>query len=90
VARFHRRGASETEAPGHDQVREVVAANGGDDVLARYHGALGAYYVPTSVEANSSMIAGRSRASGGRSTSRSVVIGAGGHATGPRAATRAD
>ena len=40
VARFHRRGASESEDPWHDQVRTIVAANGGDDVLARCHAAL--------------------------------------------------
>src|SRR3954453_12733763 len=38
--RFHRRGASETEDPWHDQVRAVVAANGGDEALRRYHAAL--------------------------------------------------
>ena len=40
VARFHRRGAAETEDPWHDQVRAIVAANGGDDALARSHAAL--------------------------------------------------
>jgi hypothetical protein len=40
VARFHRRGASEAEEVWHDQVRAIVAANGGDDALTRYHAAL--------------------------------------------------
>jgi len=40
VARFHRRGASEAEDPWHDQVRAIVAASGGDDVLAQCHAAL--------------------------------------------------
>ncbi len=40
VARFHRRGASEANDPWHDQVRAIVAANGGDDVLTRCHMAL--------------------------------------------------
>jgi hypothetical protein len=40
VARFHRRGASEAEDPWHDQVRPIVAANGGDEVLTRYYAAL--------------------------------------------------
>jgi hypothetical protein len=39
--------------------------------------------VPTSGDAKSSMNAARSRASDSRSTSRSVLIGAGGQATGP-------
>ena len=40
MARFHRRGASETDDPWHDQVRDIVAANGGDDELTRCHVAL--------------------------------------------------
>jgi len=40
VARFHRRGASEAEDPWHDQVRAIVAANGGDNALTRCHAAL--------------------------------------------------
>lgn len=40
VARFHRRGASETEDPWHDQVRAIVAASGGDNVLTRCHAAI--------------------------------------------------
>ena len=41
VARFHRRGGSEADDPWHDQVRGIVAANGGDDELGRCHAALG-------------------------------------------------
>jgi predicted kinase len=59
VARFHRRGQSDPEDPWHDQVRTVVAAEGGDTVLARYHAALerllaerpGAVLVPSSEDA---------------------------------------
>ena len=40
VARFHRRAASEADDPWRDQVRAVVAANGGDRELTRYHAAL--------------------------------------------------
>jgi len=40
VARFHRRGTSEADDPWHDQVRAIVAASGGDDVLTRCHAAL--------------------------------------------------
>ena len=40
VARFHRRGASEAEDPWHDQVRAIVAASGGNEVLTRCHAAL--------------------------------------------------
>ena len=40
VARFHRRGASEAQDPWHDQVRAIVAANGGDSALTRCHAAL--------------------------------------------------
>ena len=40
VARFHRRGTAEAEDPWHDQVRAIVAANGGDNVLTRSHMAL--------------------------------------------------
>ena len=37
VARFHRRGATEGNDPWHDQVRAIVAADGGDDAPARFH-----------------------------------------------------
>ena len=40
VARFTRRGASEAHDPWHDQVRAIVAANGGEAALARYHAGL--------------------------------------------------
>ncbi len=40
VARFHRRGADDAEDVWHDQVRAIVAENGGDDELARCHAAL--------------------------------------------------
>lgn len=40
VARFHRRGRSGEENPWHDQVRAVVAASGGDQVLADFHAGL--------------------------------------------------
>ena len=41
IARFHRRGASDEVAdPWHDQVRAIVAAGGGDELLARCHEAL--------------------------------------------------
>jgi len=40
VARFHRRGQSEPEDPWHGQVRTVVAAQGGDAMLAGKHAAL--------------------------------------------------
>lgn len=40
VGRFHRRGASHIDDPWHDQVRAIVAANGGDDELTRCHAAL--------------------------------------------------
>lgn len=40
VARFHGRGSGETADPWHDQVRAIVAANGGDAELARCHAAL--------------------------------------------------
>jgi predicted kinase len=40
VARFHRRGRSGPEDPWHDQVRTIVASEGGDTVLARYHAGL--------------------------------------------------
>lgn len=40
TARFHRRGAAEAADPWHDQVRTIVAANGGDIELARCHAAL--------------------------------------------------
>ena len=40
VARFHRRGQSGPEDPWHDQVRTIVAAHGGDALLADNHEAL--------------------------------------------------
>jgi predicted kinase len=40
VARFERRGEAESDDPWHDQVREIVAANGGDAALAGYHAGL--------------------------------------------------
>jgi predicted kinase len=40
VARFHCRGSAEADDPWHDQVRAIVAANGGDAELARCHAAL--------------------------------------------------
>jgi hypothetical protein len=40
VARFHRRGESDSEDPWHDQVRAIVAASGGDGELTRYHAGL--------------------------------------------------
>jgi hypothetical protein len=40
VARFHRRGSSEAADPWHDYVRSVVAADGGDAALVRWHAAL--------------------------------------------------
>jgi predicted kinase len=40
VTRFHRRGVAEREDPWHGQVRAIVAANGGDDELARCYAAL--------------------------------------------------
>ncbi len=40
VARFHRRGAAAAEDPWHDQVRAIVAASGGDEMLTRCHTAL--------------------------------------------------
>lgn len=40
VARFHRRGQSEPEDPWHDQVRTIVAAQGGDAMLAETYAAL--------------------------------------------------
>ena len=39
-ARFHRRGSGEGADAWHDQVRAIVAANGGDDELARCHAGL--------------------------------------------------
>lgn len=41
VARFNRRGASTPSDPWHQQVRAIVAANGGDDELTRCHDELG-------------------------------------------------
>lgn len=40
AARFARRGVSDAHDPWHDQVRAIVAANGGDTALANYHAAL--------------------------------------------------
>lgn len=40
LARFDRRGAGADADPWHDQVRAIVAADGGDDSLRRYHAAL--------------------------------------------------
>jgi predicted kinase len=41
VARFHRRGgAAGSVDPWHDQVRDIVARNGGDDELLRCHDGL--------------------------------------------------
>lgn len=40
VARFARRGVSDAHDPWHDQVRAIVAANGGEAALANYHAAL--------------------------------------------------
>lgn len=40
VARFHRRGSSEPDDPWHAQVRAIVSASGGDDMLAQRHQAL--------------------------------------------------
>ena len=40
VARFHRRGQSDPDDPWHDQVRTIVAAQGGDVALADMHAAL--------------------------------------------------
>jgi predicted kinase len=40
VARFHRRGQSDPEDPWHDHVRTIVAAQGGDAMLAHMHAAL--------------------------------------------------
>lgn len=40
VARFHRRGESDAGDPWHDQVRAIVAASGGDEVLTRCYAAL--------------------------------------------------
>lgn len=38
--RFHRRGADGQDDPWHDQVRAIVAGEGGDEVLVGYHSAL--------------------------------------------------
>ncbi len=40
VARFHRRGDGDESDPWHDQVRSIVAADGGDESLRRQHAAL--------------------------------------------------
>lgn len=37
VARFHRRGSGAPADPWHDEVRRIVAANGGDLALAAWH-----------------------------------------------------
>jgi predicted kinase len=37
LARHHRRGSSDRSDAWHGQVRDIVAANGGDSVVARYH-----------------------------------------------------
>lgn len=37
VARFHRRGGSEPETDWHQQVRAIVEADGGDELVAGYH-----------------------------------------------------
>ena len=42
VRRFHVRGTSGAVDPWHGQVRAIVGASGGDDLLARYHAQLGA------------------------------------------------
>ena len=41
VARFHARGTVDAD-PWHDEVRRIVLAEGGDDVLRHYHRALSA------------------------------------------------
>jgi hypothetical protein len=55
-ARFHQRGRSEPEDPWHDHVRTIVAAQGGDAMLAHRHAALERLLVdrPDAVLANSS------------------------------------
>ncbi len=40
VARFHRRGSGDDADPWHDQVRAVVAADGGGSSLRTYHAGL--------------------------------------------------
>ena len=40
VARFHRRGQSESGDPWHGQVRSIVAAEGGNTLLAQNHAGL--------------------------------------------------
>ncbi len=40
VGRFNHRGEDEPEDPWHAQVRAIVASEGGDEVLVRYHAAL--------------------------------------------------
>jgi predicted kinase len=37
VDRFNRRGTHEPDDPWHSRVRAIVAAEGGDEVLSRYH-----------------------------------------------------
>lgn len=40
VSRFHHRGDSDPDDPWHAQVRDIVAAEGGNERLAHYHRAL--------------------------------------------------
>jgi hypothetical protein len=40
IARFHRRGAGGDPDPWHDQVRQIVAGEGGDQRLVQRHRAL--------------------------------------------------
>ena len=40
VVRFHRRGESQADDPWHDQVRAIVASEGGDEMLTQCHAAL--------------------------------------------------
>lgn len=40
VLRFNRRGGAEPDDPWHDHVRAIVAADGGDEALVGWHGAL--------------------------------------------------
>jgi predicted kinase len=41
LGRFNNRGEGEPADPWHDQVRAIVAREGGDEVLVQYHSALG-------------------------------------------------
>lgn len=56
VERCHRRGQSEPEDPWHDHVRTMVAAQGGEAMLAHMHAALERLLVerPDAVVVNSS------------------------------------